>query len=161
MLQREVEMALTLISPAFADGEWIPRKHSRDGDNIAPPLRWTGAPDNVQSYVLIVEDPDAPRGTFLHWAVFNIPGDATELPESVDTAPAWTMLAYAENDYGNARYDGPEPPHGHGPHHYHFRLHALDVPRIGLPVQAGLENLKREIRKHQLAEAEIVGLYER
>jgi Raf kinase inhibitor-like YbhB/YbcL family protein len=153
-------MVFTLISPAFADNERIPRKHARDGENIAPALRWTGAPEKAQSFALIVEDPDAPGGTFLHWAVFHVPGDHSELPESVDTAPGWGMLDHVVNDFGNARYDGPQPPHGHGVHHYHFRLFALDVPKLAVPVQAGIDSLKQELRKHQIGQAELVGLYE-
>src|SRR5690606_7446645 len=114
-------MPLTLISPAFADGQPIPRKYTQDGENLFPPLRWSGAPDGTRSYALLVEDPDAPNGTFRHCAIINIPGTASELPQSVDTAPDWPSLAYARNDRGNAAYDGPAPPQGHGVHHYHFR----------------------------------------
>src|SRR5690606_40675623 len=83
----EAQMTLTLSSPAFADGETIPVKHSRDGENLSPPLRWTGAPDQVRSFLLIMEDPDAPSGTFRHFGVANIPPDTDRLPQSVDTAP--------------------------------------------------------------------------
>ena len=113
-----------------------------------PPIRWTGAPDGVRSYMLLVEDPDAPNGTFRHCAIANIPADAGELPQSVDTSPDWPSLQYARNDFGNAGYDGPEPPKGHGVHHYHFKLAALDVPRLGVPKQAGIDRLWQEARKH-------------
>lgn len=154
-------MTLTLTSPAFADGERIPDKYARDGENLFPPIRWTGAPDGVQSYMLIVEDPDAPGGVFRHCAIFNIPKEANGLPQSVDTAPDWPSLKYAQNDFGNAGYDGPQPPKGHGVHHYHFRLAALDVPKLDLPPQAGVDRLWQEAKKHALAEAELVGTYER
>ncbi|MDB5552692.1 MAG: hypothetical protein JWL86_2676 [Rhizobium sp.] len=98
-------MSLTLISPAFADGEKIPVKYARDGDNLFPPVKWTGRPKNTKSFVLIVEDPDAPRGTFRHCGIFNIPADWDGLPESVDTKTG-RGPRFATNDFGDARYDG-------------------------------------------------------
>ena len=154
-------MTLTLTSPAFADGEKIPKKFARDGENLFPPVRWTGEPEGVKSYMLIVEDPDAPSGLFRHLVLTDIPADAHELPQSVDTAPGWNALHYAKNDFGNASYDGPQPPEGHGTHHYHFRLAALDVPNLDVPVQAGADRLWQEAGKHMLAQADLVGTYER
>ncbi|ALA18061.1 MULTISPECIES: YbhB/YbcL family Raf kinase inhibitor-like protein [Chelatococcus] len=154
-------MPLTLISPAFADGERIPEKYTRDGRNLSPPLKWSGVPDGTRSFVLIVEDPDAPSGTFRHWGLYNIPADAERLPESVETGPDEARMRICSNDFGNPYYDGPEPPKGHGPHHYHFRLAALDVPSIDLPRQVGVADLWTEAKKHKLAEAELVGIYER
>jgi hypothetical protein len=97
---------LTLTSPAFAEGERIPLKYTRDGDNLSPPLRWTGVPEGTRSFVLIMEDPDAPGGTFRHWAAYNIPPDRRSLPESVETQPEGNALRYAANDFGNERYAG-------------------------------------------------------
>ncbi|MCT7377004.1 YbhB/YbcL family Raf kinase inhibitor-like protein [Chelativorans salis] len=154
-------MPLNLISPAFADGERIPEKYTRDGANLSPPLKWSGAPEGTKSFVLAVEDPDAPNGTFCHWGLFNIPADQDQLPESVETGPEKARLRIAGNDFGNTHYDGPEPPKGHGTHHYHFRLAALDVPDINLPSQVGVADLWKEASKHKLDEAEIVGIYER
>jgi Raf kinase inhibitor-like YbhB/YbcL family protein len=154
-------MTLTLSSPAFAEGDSIPLKYTRDGENLAPPLRWTGAPDAVKSFLLVVEDPDAPSGTFRHFGVANIPAESDRLAESIDTAPEAAALRFARNDFGNVGYDGPEPPRGHGVHHYHFRLAALDVPHIGLPADVGVERLWQEARKHLIEEAELVGTYER
>lgn len=151
-------MSLTLISPAFAENEPIPRKYTRDGDNLSPPLKWMGVPDNTRSFALMVEDPDAPSGTFHHCTIFNIPADHDRLPESVDTGPA-DWLRYAFNDFGNAAYDGPQPPPGDGPHHYHFRLAALDVPSLTVPAQAGAEEVWREARKHAIEETDLVGIY--
>jgi len=154
-------MPLTLTSPAFADGERIPLKYTRDGENLAPPLRWSGVPDRTRSLVLVMEDPDAPNGTFRHWAVFNIPSDHDQLPESMETGPDAGRVRYGRNDFGNARYDGPEPPRGHGVHHYHFRLAALDVPSLSVPAQAGVAQIWQDARKHMLEQAELVGTYER
>jgi Raf kinase inhibitor-like YbhB/YbcL family protein len=153
-------MSLTLMSPAFAEGSTIPAKFTREGENLMPPLEWSGVPDDARSLALVVEDPDAPNGTFRHCAIFNIPADRDSLPQSVDTGND-NMLSYAINDFGNARYDGPEPPKGHGPHHYHFRLAALDVPTLGVPGGAEAEKVLDEVRKHAIEEAELIGVYER
>lgn len=153
-------MPLTLTSPAFADGDTIPVKYTRDGENLSPPLKWNGAPDGTKSYAVVVEDPDAPNGTFRHFAAYDIPADRAELPQSVDTGPE-RAITYARNDFGSEAYDGPEPPPGHGLHHYHFRLAALDVPTIKLPPDAGVEAVWREAQKHVIEQDEIVGTYER
>jgi Raf kinase inhibitor-like YbhB/YbcL family protein len=152
-------MPLVLYSPAFADGERIPEKYTRGDENLSPPLRWSGAPEGTRSFVLIVEDPDAPGGTFYHWAVFNMPADRDHLPESVETGPGGAGLRRGQNDFGNAHYDGPEPPPGSGLHHYHFRLAALSVPNLTIPAQAGIAPIWREARKHLLDQAELVGVY--
>jgi hypothetical protein len=153
-------MALTLMSPAFADGAAIPKKYTRDGDNLSPPLKWTGAPDKTKSFALIVEDPDAPSGTYRHLAIYNIPADRDRLPESIDTGPDHT-IRYGRNSFGNAGYDGPEPPRGHGLHHYHFRLGALDVPKLAIPTDLDAEEVWREAHKHIIEETELVGVYQR
>src|SRR5690554_3533590 len=100
-------MPLTLTSPAFADGEPIPEKFTRDGENLSPALKWTGTPEGTQSFVLIVEDPDAPNGTFRHFGAYNIPADRSELAQSVDTGPD-RAISFARNDFGSQGYDGPE-----------------------------------------------------
>lgn len=152
-------MSLTLMSPAFSDGGRIPDKYARRGQNLFPPLKWSGAPGAVRSFALIVEDPDAPSGTFRHCGVFNIPAEWDSLPESADTAPGGGSR-FAENDFGNARYDGPQPPKGHGLHHYHFRLAALDVPSLQIPGSAGVAAMWREAKKHMLAETALTGTFE-
>lgn len=154
-------MAFVLNSPAFPDGHEIPRKHARDGENLSPPLEWQDPPPGTQSYMLIVEDPDAPSGTFRHWAVYNIDAGRNRLPEGV-SAGGWTdSLSHGVNDFGNPQYDGPQPPRGHGKHHYHFRLGALDVPSLDLPPTASTDEVLEEARPHIIAEAEMVGTYER
>jgi Raf kinase inhibitor-like YbhB/YbcL family protein len=154
-------MPLVLASPAFVSGETIPVKYSRDGANVSPSLRWTGVPNGARSLVLIMEDPDAPGGTFRHWAVFNIPPDRDHLPEGVQARGEWASLREGRNDFDNSRYDGPEPPRGHGAHRYHFRLAALDTPILTVPPNATIEQVWREARKHMLEQAEMVGVYQR
>jgi Raf kinase inhibitor-like YbhB/YbcL family protein len=152
-------MMLELSSPAFTEGSRIPRKYSGDGQNFSPPLHWSGAPPETRSFALICEDPDAPSGTFRHWAVANIDPDRTGMPEGAGAQPSGCV--FARNDFGHAAYDGPAPPRGHGLHHYHFRLAALDVARLDVPPDADAEQLWRTVQPHILAEAETVGTYER
>ncbi|MDR6758648.1 Raf kinase inhibitor-like YbhB/YbcL family protein [Mycoplana sp. BE70] len=153
-------MGFTLMSPAFAEGGTIPLKYTRMGENLCPPLKWTGAPEGTLSFALVIEDPDAPRGTFRHFGLSNIPSDWTELPASADTAPDHGSR-FHKNDFGNVRYDGPQPPPGSGPHRYVFRLAALDVARLGLPDAVDAASMWAAARKHSVAEATLTGLYER
>lgn len=152
-------MALTLISKAFAEDEPIPEKYALEGRNLFPPLAWGGAPDDTRSFALVVEDPDAPNGTFRHCGIANIPAQWTALTESIDTAGERALRFY-QNDFGNARYDGPQPPAGDPPHRYVFRLVALDVPRLTLPEAVGVEAMWVEARKYALAEASVAGTYQ-
>src|SRR5205814_8583043 len=122
------------------------------------PLSWSGAPSGTRGFALIVEDPDAPNGTFYHWAIFNIPADRNSLTEGMGAPPG---AGLAVNDFGNTGYDGPEQPVGHGTHHYHFRLAALDVPSLALSQPPKVRDVWRDVGKHALATAEIVGTYQR
>ncbi|MCA1444216.1 YbhB/YbcL family Raf kinase inhibitor-like protein [Ensifer sp. IC4062] len=151
-------MTFSLISPAFVDGQLIPRKYTRLGENLFPPLKWTGAPDGTQTFALIVEDPDAVRGVFRHCAIINIPGSWTELPQAVDTGPEHS-IKFIKNDFGNARYDGPQPPAGTGVHHYWFRLASLDAPNLSIPEDVGAEEAWKRARKHLIEETAIVGTF--
>ncbi|ACP22552.1 putative phosphatidylethanolamine-binding protein (plasmid) [Sinorhizobium fredii NGR234] len=151
-------MTFSLMSPAFAEGQPIPKKYTRFGENIFPPLKWTGTPDGTQSFALIVEDPDAVRGVFRHCAIVNIPGSWTELAEAVDTGPEHA-IKFIRNDFGNARYDGPQPPAGTGVHHYHFKLAALNIRNISLPDDIGAVHAFAEAGKHRIAEATLIGTY--
>lgn len=115
-----------------------------------------GAPAETKSYVLIVEDPDAPNGTFRHCGIFNIPADWNELSQSADTAPGGGPR-FSQNDFGNGRYDGPQPPKGHGLHHYHFKLAALDVANLTIPDAEGAEAMWNAAQKHILEETFVTG----
>ncbi len=152
-------MALRVTSPAFTSGHRIPERYSRNSGNVSPPLEWHDAPRNTRSFALVVEDPDAPRGTFRHWAVYNVPPAHQGLGEDSGSARALGSLRMAVNDFGNRGYDGPQPPHGHGTHHYHFRLLALDVPELTVPPRASVQDVLAAARTHVLAEAETVGTY--
>ncbi len=122
-------MALSFICPDFPDRGTIPKTYTRLGDNVSPPLQWSPAPDGARSFALVVEDPDAPGGTFRHWAMYDIPPDKTGLGKG---EAGETRLPQAHNDFGDEGYDGHEPPGG-AAHHYHFRLMALDVPSLEVP----------------------------
>lgn len=151
---------MQLSSSAFATDARIPRRHTCDGENLSPPLAWHGVPAGTRSFALFCDDPDAPRGTWHHWALFDIPAATMALPEGIGQQPGGGMC-HAENDFGRTGYGGPCPPHGHGPHHYRFRLVALDVERLGLDGVAACRDVERATRKHVLAEAVLVGVYER
>lgn len=152
-------MTLVLRSPAFADGEHIPDRYAHSHGNLSPPLEWLGAPEDTRSFALIVEDPDAPRGTFRHWAAYDIPPDRTRLEEGAGRRGG--ELRQGANDFGDVGYDGPEPPKGHGPHHYQFRLAALDIDHLNIEPRQTAKAIWEAARPHVLAQAELVGVYER
>jgi Raf kinase inhibitor-like YbhB/YbcL family protein len=154
-------MTLKLNSPAFTHNAKIPNQFSRDGGNVSPPIEWQGAPTGTRSYALIVEDPDAPRGTFRHWAAYDIPPDAQRLTEGAGSSERGAPVQMATNDFGNPHYDGPQPPPGHGVHHYHFRLFALDVPRLDVPDECDAAQVLEAARAHSIAEAEAIGTFQR
>jgi hypothetical protein len=150
---------MKLISPAFAGGKEIPRRFTCDGDNVSPPLAWSGAPSGTQGFALVCRDPDAPSGDWYHWAAFNIPVKVTMLPEHCPAhAPG---LRQAVNDFGKREYGGPCPPRGHDRHHYHFMLYALNVERLDVPENAGCREVEVVARAHAIATAELIGHYGR
>jgi Raf kinase inhibitor-like YbhB/YbcL family protein len=145
---------MELKSTAFADGQPIPRRHTCDGEDLSPPLTWTDVPEGTASLALIVDDPDAPRGTFTHWLGWGLDRTAAGLGEG-EAAPE-----EGRNDFGETGYRGPCPPPGHGPHRYFFRLHALEQA-LGLSPSAGREELDAALAESSLATAELIGTYER
>jgi len=153
-------MTLSITSSAFPPLGPIPRQFTRDGDNISPPVEWHDAPTETRSFALIVEDPDAPKGVFRHWAAYDIPASCSNLKEGEGSREPVTMLRMGRNDFGNSRYDGPQPPVNHGPHHYHFRLLALNVSELDVPPQSSAELILTAARAKCLEEAEVVGVFE-
>jgi hypothetical protein len=158
MFPQPEERAMKLVSSAFADGAAIPRRFTCDGENLSPPLQWSGVPEGSQSFVLLCDDPDAPAGTWHHWAVYDIPPAVTEFAAN---AAQNTRMKQAVNDFRKVGYGGPCPPHGHGLHHYHFRLLALSMEDLPAKANASCRDIEREARKHAIAEAILVGWYER
>lgn len=153
--------AFTLTSPAFEDGQPIPKAYTADGEGHAPPLKWTGAPPGTKSFALIMEDPDAPQGVFRHWALYEIAPERTELPEGVGHGAKTERLGHGVNDFGAPRYDGPSPPQGHAAHRYYFRLAALSVPTIQVPDHPSVEDVWRAAEPYVISQAELVGTYGR
>ena len=152
-------MTFSLHSPVFQNGGAIPKRYARDGENLSPPLRWTDPPAEAKSFIVVVEDPDAPSGTFRHWAIHGINPNQAELGEGIGRETE--ARRQAVNDFGEARYDGPQPPRGHGVHHYHFKIAALDVAQLDIPADAKVERVWEAARPHVIDEAELVGTFER
>ena len=151
---------LTLSSPAFRDGERIPVRHTCDGEDLSPPLVWSGVPVETRSFALICDDPDAPRGTFVHWLIWNLPADTVELEEGVPPQPELPSGArQGLNDAGEVGYTGPCPPPGR-PHRYFFRLYALDS-LLNLPPGITRPELEEAMLDHVLGRGTIMGTYER
>ncbi|MGH7815544.1 MAG: YbhB/YbcL family Raf kinase inhibitor-like protein [Candidatus Binataceae bacterium] len=152
----------SLTSPAFAAGATISSEYTCSGANRSPALAWTGAPAKTAAFVLIVKDPDAPGGGFIHWVAYNLPARSASLPAGVaraETIPGggWQGV----NSFGRIGYDGPCPPPGHE-HRYHFRLMALDAPvRIHFMAQADAGEVKAAAAGHIIATAKLIGTFSR
>ncbi len=154
-------MTLTLKSTAFADGQEIPREYTCDGADVSPPLVWSGVPEGTESLVLIVDDPDAPdpaapKMTWVHWVLYNLPPSTTELAAGVPPADLPSGTREGLNDWKRTGYGGPCPPIGR--HRYFHKLYALNVtlPEVEPPTKAALEEA---MAGHVLASAELVGTY--
>lgn len=154
-------MTLRLTSPAFRDGAPIPAVHTCDGDDVSPPLSWSGAPPECRSFALLCEDPDAPAGLWRHWAVCDIGRAETGLPKGLPKAGRVGAIRQGVNDFGRAGYGGPCPPRGHGAHRYRFRLLALSVERLDLADQPSCQDVALAAERHRVAEAVLTGTYER
>ena len=155
-------MSLSLTSAAFADGSPIPARHTCDGADASPPLRWTGAPPTTKTFALICDDPDAPGGTWVHWVLFNISAEQDHLPEGVATFELLRELGGARqgvNDSRTTGYSGPCPPPGK-PHRYFFKLYALDA-ELPLKSKVVKADVERAMEGHVLASAELMGSYHR
>jgi Raf kinase inhibitor-like YbhB/YbcL family protein len=153
-------MAFDLTSPAFTSGSDVPKKHTCDGDDRSPPLSWTGAPAGTKALALVCEDPDAPRGIWVHWVLWSIPASATSLPEGVKAEPTRSDGSrHGKNDFGELGYNGPCPPPG-AAHRYFWRLYALDVVP-DLKPGATRQELLDAIKGHTLGTAELMARYRR
>jgi len=154
-------MTFQLKSSVFRAGQAIPRKYTGDGDDLSPPLEWSDPPPGTKSFALIVEDPDAPSGTFRHWGLYNIASDRDCLPEGVGQSVKTDEMDVGVNDFGEPGYGGPAPPKGHGMHHYHFKLAALDVETLSQSHRLGVADIWKAAQTHMIGEAELVGTYAR
>ena len=156
----EPSLPFELISTAFEQGEPIPAKYSCDGEDISPSLAWGDPPQGTQSLVLIMDDPDAPGGTWDHWIVFNIPAEIRELPEAMPAGMKFDDVAatFGKNSWGRSDYGGPCPPGG--THRYFFKLYALDTT-LSLDESADKKQVLAAMEGLVLAEAELMGTYNR
>jgi Raf kinase inhibitor-like YbhB/YbcL family protein len=154
------EQILTVHSSSFASGSSIPQPYTCKGGNRSPALAWENAPAHSKSFAIIVEDPDAPAGIFVHWVVYSLPAARTSLPEAIPQSPeipGGGMQGF--NDFGHYGYDGPCPPPGQT-HHYHFRVYALDeVPQVSEKPTAS--EVKAAMKDHVLASGELIGTFSR
>ncbi len=150
-------MALAISSTAFASGQPIPPKYTCTGENVSPPLAWTGAPSATRSFALILEDPDAPSGTFVHWVTFNIPATSSGLPEAVSPKGSQPAAGVqGRNGGGQTGYTGPCPPSG--VHRYFFKLYALDTS-LDLTSGGSADQLRKAMQGHILAQGELMGTF--
>ncbi len=150
---------IQLTSAAFVYGGKIPVRFTCEGDDLSPPLQWSGAPTDTRSLALICEDPDAPRGTWVHWVLYNLPAEAVELTQAVPTLPETPSGArHGRNTAGDMAYTGPCPPPGE-PHRYFFRLYALDIS-LNLPPGASRAELEQAMEQHILAQGTLMGTYQ-
>jgi Raf kinase inhibitor-like YbhB/YbcL family protein len=153
-------MSFELSSAAFQEGKTIPRKHTCDGPDLSPPLSWTAPPEGTRSLALICDDPDAPRGTWVHWVIFDLPADLGGLPEGISTeAEPPVGGRQGRTDFGRLGYGGPCPPRGPA-HRYYFRLYALDAA-LGLPAGATKAQVLQAMAGRVVAEAGLMGRYGR
>ena len=156
-------MSLSLTSRVFSHHGAIPKRYTCDGEDLSPPLTWAGIPTGARSLVLIVDDPDAPdpaapKMTYVHWVLYNLPPDTQALPEGVSPADLPPGTGQGRNDWQRTGYGGPCPPVGR--HRYFFKLYALDtvLPELGTPTKAQVE---QAMAHHVLEQAELVGTYQR
>ena len=153
-------MSIEVTSAAFQQGITIPKQYTGDGADQSPPLRWSEPPSGTKSMALICDDPDAPRGTWVHWVLFDLPTQTRELQEGVSTTATLPSGAkQGKNDFGNIGYGGPAPPKGKV-HRYFFKLYALAV-NVDLAPGATKAQLEQAMKRHILAEGHLMGTYKR
>ncbi len=147
---------MQLTSTAFKEGEAIPDVHAHENKNLSPPLKWTDVPAGVKSLALICDDPDAPRGTWVHWVLFNIPPDTRELPSSPAGKIDVPGAIQGKNDFKKLGYGGPAPPSG--THRYYFKLYALDKV-LDLKEGATKDELVKAMKDHIVAQGQLMGTF--
>ena len=153
------EATLQITSPSFTDGSTIPVRHTCEGDDVSPALEWSGLPAGVKSLALIVDDPDAPGGDWVHWVAYDLPADLRGVPEIEAGADVAVGSVDGVNDFGRRGYRGPCPPPG-APHRYFFKLYALDT-LLGLEPGAKKSDMIRAMQGHTLGTGELMGTFGR
>jgi Raf kinase inhibitor-like YbhB/YbcL family protein len=145
-------MTFAITSPAFDEGASVPKQFTCDGSDTPPPIELSDPPQNTRSYAVIMDDPDAPKGTFTHWLAYDIPAGTSDLQSNTGKT--------LRNSFGRNGYGGPCPPPGHGPHRYFFTVYAVDVPLLPLSGKTR-QDLEKALENHTLASARLMGRYER
>jgi Raf kinase inhibitor-like YbhB/YbcL family protein len=145
-------MPFAVSSPVFKEGATVPKQFTCDGHDTPPPIQLSDAPVGTKSFAVIMDDPDAPKGTFTHWLAYDIPANTTELQVRAGKA--------LRNSFGREGYGGPCPPPGHGAHRYFFTVYAIDVPSLALSGETR-QDLEKALKAHALASARLMGKYER
>jgi Raf kinase inhibitor-like YbhB/YbcL family protein len=151
---------LRLVSSAFGDGDALPAQFTCDGDNISPPLEFRSVPAGTKSFVVTMDDPDAPSGTYRHWGAYNIPAYKPQLRAGAGL-PSSGSAQQVVNSKGEQAYTGPCPPEGSGPHRYRFKLYALSKEQLELAPDEGVASLQTAASTHALGEATLTANYER
>jgi Raf kinase inhibitor-like YbhB/YbcL family protein len=146
--------SIRLTSPAFQNGGTIPKRYTCSGEDVSPPLRWSGVPSGTRELDLLVEDPDA--GRFVHWTLLGIPARLTSIDEGRPAAGT----VQTENGFGDKRWGGPCPPEGKGPHRYVFALYATNAP-LGLDASTSPDDVRSAIAKHAIASGRLTGRFSR
>lgn len=160
LMAQEAPARLEMTSPDVEQGKPIPKKFTCESEDVSPALNWSGAPEGTKSFALIMQDPDAPVGTFVHWVLYNIPADASGLPEGVPQDEVLTDgSVQGLNGFDKIGYNGPCPPPGN-PHRYFFLLHALDTT-LDLAPGASRDQVKKAMKGHVLGSATLIGTYQR
>ncbi len=155
-------MSFRIKSADFTEGGAIPKKYTCEGDDLSPEISWENAPAGTKSYALIVEDPDAPMGTFTHWVVYDVPASTNRLVRGAgNQAVSKDNMKNGHTDFGRTGYGGPCPPKGHGRHRYYFKLMALDVASLGLPSGATKNEVLMAMKGHVLSETTTMGVFQR
>ncbi|MEL7669769.1 YbhB/YbcL family Raf kinase inhibitor-like protein [Methanobacterium sp.] len=153
-------MGINLMSDVFEEGDIIPTMHTCDDKNISPPLRWDSLPERTMSFAILCEDPDAPRGTWTHWIIFNILPSVMELSAGIKNEEKLSNgMTQGINDFGYAGYGGPCPPEGEK-HRYFFRIYALDTT-LNLSPGANRKEFLRALNENVLDEGQLMGIYGR
>ncbi len=151
-------MAFTITTSAFASGAAIPERYTCKGEDLSPALEWKDAPAKTAAFAMIMDDPDAPAGVWVHWVLWNLPRSATSLREGVARSDQLEDGSQqGRNSFGKTGYNGPCPPPGQT-HRYFFRLYALDV-KLNLPADADRSQLDAAMKDHVLAQAEYMGTF--
>jgi hypothetical protein len=154
-MQNATLTKLSLTSNAFQNGQPIPAQFTCDGADQTPLLNWSEPPAGTKSFALVIDDPDAPSGTFRHWGVYDIPASARAI------GGGQRIGNEVNNDFGKPGYGGPCPPKGHGPHHYHFKLFALNVDKLDIGAGAKVADVEIAATRHAIGQGELIGTYER